>query len=609
MFRKLMPILLFSCGVLLLHTSATAQVTFSAPGGIYQKSFTLTLSADDGLAIHYTTDGSVPTLLSPLYEEPMTLSPMLYSTRDIFLMQDAPDNEWNPPSEVRHAIVLRAAAFDNDGIQVGSVTTNTYLIADLLGHAPQLPVVSIALDYQHLFDADSGIFSPNGWIPEDDFNTGNFNQHGREWERLASVEFYELDNSGFSQMLGIRVHGGKTRRYMQKPLKLYARKEYGDKKIQCPLFDHLPYTSFKRLVLKPFSAAWTDAGIQDILGHAIARPLQFVSLASRPVTLYLNGEYWGIYYLQESPDERLIEQLDDVEADDVNIIGSWLGLVENGNNTRFRQLMRFLEGADLSDTLQYQQLCSLVDIDDFIDYHLFEAFIANQDWPANNMRCYQHDNSLWRWIFYDGDGAFGNPVEFMSDVLTYQGEDQWPSCAEATLCLRRCLQSPQFIEQFDRRLHELTSTIFAYSNTSHYLEQIRDAVAPEVEWQSERFSMPQNVASWRSAVDDIDLFLRQRPDIYCKQMETLILAPVNSDQQFCLYPNPAHSAVNLQGSSSEPEWIQYYLYDSMGRLVMQNDAFFIPQPSVTRLDLSSLPAGVYTLRLSSSDILYRLIVY
>ena len=589
-------------------SSAYGQVVFSAQGGFYQHAFSLSLSADEGLSIHYTTDGALPTTLSPCYEQPLTLSSSLYSSRDIYLMPDAPEGDWNPPASVRHAIVLRAAAFDSQGVQVGPVATQTYLISDLLGRQPQLPAVSIALDYTLLFDPDSGIFSPNGFDPEDDFNTGNFNQHGREWERLANVEFYELDNTGFAQDLGVRVHGGKTRRYMQKPLKLYARKEYGNKKIQCPLFEELPYTSFKRLVLKPFSAAWTDAGVHDWLASQIARPLHFVSLASRPVTLYINGEYWGIYYIQEAPDERLIEQLDDVDADDVNIIGSWLGLVENGSNSHFRKLMQWLDTADLSDTLQYQYLGTLIDIDDFIDYQLFESFIANEDWPANNMRCYQHGSSLWRWIFYDGDGGFVHPDHPMDEILTYQGDDLWPSCKEATLCLRRCLQSLPFVEQFGHRLYQLASTHFSYANTAPLLQRARAEVASDIDWQSQRFGFPTSISQWERATDRVDDFLSRRPDIFISQMEKVFPLPANTSHDILIYPNPAHHFVNIFVSGSNSGWVQCHLYDVMGRQVM-SQAFFVDSQNVVQLPVSSLSAGVYMLRISSSDTPLRLVVY
>ena len=57
---------------LALSSVAKAQVEFSSPGGFYQEAFDLSLSATEGLAIHYTTDGSTPTIQSPLYSQPLT---------------------------------------------------------------------------------------------------------------------------------------------------------------------------------------------------------------------------------------------------------------------------------------------------------------------------------------------------------------------------------------------------------------------------------------------------------------------------------------------------------------------------------------------------------
>ena len=78
--NNLLSILVLS---LALTSVAMARVEFSAPGGFYQEAFDLSLSAAEGLAIHYTTDGSTPTVQSPLYAQPLSLSPSLYSTRDI----------------------------------------------------------------------------------------------------------------------------------------------------------------------------------------------------------------------------------------------------------------------------------------------------------------------------------------------------------------------------------------------------------------------------------------------------------------------------------------------------------------------------------------------
>ena len=585
---------------------ALPQVSFSTPGGFYQHSFSLTLTCNNG-TIHYTLDGSAPNAQSTTYTSPLTLSSDLYSTRHLFLQQNAPDDWWNPPTKVNQVIVLRAAAFDASGNQIGADVTNTYFISDLTAYTPQLPMLSITIDPKCLFDADSGIFSPNGWEADNDFTTGNFNQHGREWERLANIEFYELNGNGFSQKLGMRVHGGKTRRIMQKPLKFYARKEYGKKYINYPVFDTRPYSSYKRLIIKPFCASWEENGLADHLAQNIAKPLRFVSLASRPVTVYINGEYWGIYYLQEAPDERLIEQIDNVDADDVNLIGAWWGTEENGSNVGFNQMMAFLNNADLSDSTQYQHLCSLIDIDNFIDYQLFEAFIANQDWPANNMRCYQHDVSLWRWIFYDGDAAFHNPKYDMSDPMTYTGTEGWPSSIESTLCFRKLVQSPIFLGRFYARMKELNSTVFNYANTAPLLYKATAEVLFEMDRQAERFNIPKDITKWEKGIEEIDNFLKNRTSFFESQMIELLSVPADADISFVLYPNPAHNEVNILCDSEITGLIPYGIFDGIGRMVRSNYIVASSQ-NLSSIDVSGLPTGVYIVYFPKLGKAYHLVV-
>ena len=64
-------------GILLLGGTSYGQVTFSHSGGFYPHAFSLQLSAPEGLQIHYTTDGSTPSASSPLYQQPLLLSPAL----------------------------------------------------------------------------------------------------------------------------------------------------------------------------------------------------------------------------------------------------------------------------------------------------------------------------------------------------------------------------------------------------------------------------------------------------------------------------------------------------------------------------------------------------
>jgi hypothetical protein len=387
------------------------KVSFSKPGGIYKKTFDLSISCySEHAHIYYTTDGTSPTIKSTQYKNPLQLSNKLYSDANISQVKMYPEGSFNPPPPelVPKAVVIRAAAFDQHGNQISDVISNTYFFEDPGNDYHQLPIISICAEHHDLFDFETGIFVPGKhWNAKEPDWTGNYYQSGREWEREINLEYYEQNNVAINQKAGLRIHGGNSRRFAQKGIRLYAREDYGEPYFNHPFFDDKPIAQYKRLVLKPFSASWTQSGIEDYITLKMARNLNLDWLATKAVVVYINGEYWGIYYLQERIDDRYIEANHGVEPEKVDLMGNWSGMTEYGDNKDFLALYDFIENNDLSIGANYETVSNWMDIDNFIDYQLFEIFIDNYDWPANNMKCWRERDSdaKWRWIYYDGDAA------------------------------------------------------------------------------------------------------------------------------------------------------------------------------------------------------------
>ena len=291
----------------LVGVAAQAQndtVLFSAQGGFYEDVFSLEMfNYYPQYHIRYTTNGNRPTSESPLYTEPLVLDTSQYSTADIYTIVNCPEQDFFLPDSVQHCIVIRAAVFDENDSCISKVKTNSYFIRALGCDTHGLPAVSLCLDSLDLFDHETGIFVPG--IHYDPLNpnwSGNYYQEGREWERQMNVEFYELNNTGINQQAGLRTHGGNGRRFQQKNLKMYARDEYGKKRFKHSFFETLPNDSFKHLILRPFASSGLVSGTNDHLCNQIAAQLNVEALASRPVVLFINGEYWGIYYIHERSD-------------------------------------------------------------------------------------------------------------------------------------------------------------------------------------------------------------------------------------------------------------------------------------------------------------------
>ena len=575
-------------------------VIFSVPGGFYEDVFQLELyNYYPQNHIRYTINGNRPTAQSPLYEEALVLDEHLFSNADIYTIINCPEQDFYLPDSVRHCIVIRAAVFDENDSCISAVKTNSYFIRALGCDTHGLPAVSLCLDSLDLFDNETGIFVPG--IHYDPLNpnwSGNYYQEGREWERQMNVEFYELNNTGINQQAGLRTHGGNGRRFQQKNLKMYARDEYGKKRFKHSFFETLPNDSFKHLILRPFASSGLVSGTNDHLCNQIAAQLNVEALASRPVVLFINGEYWGIYYIHERSDERYLEDHFDVDINNVNLISGWNGLIDHGTPQNYNALYQWLETACLSNEEDYAYFKTQIDLDCFIDYQILELFIENNDWPANNMRMWQEGHGPWRWIFYDGDACLRWMTFHAFDQAVYVGDATWPSSTVSTLFFRKLLENVEFKQQFEARFVALLNTVFDYSNTGVLYESIRTALEQEIPFQSARFGMPESVGVWNDNMNMVNYFLMNRAaNIEFLLNDFLWDLPEQQVSSWC-YPNPSsgeiHLSVDVEGFGAD----EIAIYDLMGQKVFgqvmeiaegQNE--FTIHPSIS--------SGVYILRIGN----------
>ena len=586
--------------LLLPFDSSAQSVIFSHPGGFYTDTFSLSMhigflplsplpSPDSQFSIHYTLNGAEPTECDPEYRFPLPMTPALYSPSNLYRVQDVPDDRWFVPDEVQRIIVVRAAVFDSAGERRSVVTTHAYLIDSLLGRRISLPVVSLCTDSLSLFDFDTGLFTPGYCFdPDNPYNSGNYFQKGRHWERNASFAYYDPSGGNLEQDCGLRIHGNSQRVLVQKGLSLYARKEYGDNRFRHDFFGQ-PRSSYKRLVLRPWSTSWTGAGVEDWLCQHLAEPLRCDHLATRPVVLFLNGEYWGVYFLEEKADEHYIEEHYRIPDREVDLIACWGEEIENGHAARWDSLYRWLQQADLSREKDFRYLASQVDIDALIDYMLLQVLVLNDDWPVNNVRFWSAEGRPWRWIFFDGDGTlvpFPGCINVL-DHMTYNMPSRTTRTSlQSTLLFRRLIANQAFLKRTLRRLKEIVDSHFSYDNTAPLLHEIVEQLRSEVPYQRDRFAKPSSIASWEVAVAGIEDYLR--------------IEPRNTVEEYARYFGLSHPdgggfrIVSGQILADEPVAgsRDFVIYDICGRQMGETTL----QNGSQTAELPRLPHGVYFVR-------------
>ena len=596
------------------YQESNEQVHFSHVGGIYDQVFNLELASNHPEnRIFYTTDGSTPTAESMLYESALELDTSFHSQRNISQILVTPPSAHQAPAitDVPKAIIIKAAVFDDKGNMISEVTTHSYFFQSLNINHNSLPIISISADYDDLFDYHTGILVPGvNWDASNPNITGNYVLRGINWEREAYAEFYESNNQiGFKQKVGLRTHGANSRLKSQKGLKIYARSKYVLSKFNYKLFDDRTTNIFNTLILKPFSVSWNLTGAEDYTANKLVVGLDVDGVASRPVVLYLNGEYWGVYYISERIDEDYLETYHDVDPDNVDIIGTWYGTPESGDNTAYLEMYEFVKNNDFSDDANYKEICKIIDIDNFIDYQIFQIYIANYDWPANNFRCWRSKTpgSKWRFAFFDGDACFMSHKKDMFEHATDTSDNVWPTNAGSTMIFRKMLENDIFLNKFLIRIENILNQFLYYNKSSVFQKTVFHFLEPEITKQIKRFSHPMDYDDWTYMMIVLNYFLEGRTcslkeQIYEKYGIDLYIIEclhdsVKDDPKFNntlkIFPNLTTGNFRIKFIPKYSGNYEFYLTNLMGEKIYLESRYLHQELAHTGLYNISLSPGIY----------------
>lgn len=557
-----------------LQTSLPASVQLSQRGGIYEEEFELTLSPLEDGEIYYTTDGSDPAKsgTAQVYSAPIRITdrkgdknvvsavePVVIagsfnqpnSGRDGFV------SEISAPSDaaVDKCTVIRAAVKKPDGTFAGSAAA-TYFIGTPEEHieglaescaaaGTDLAVISISMNYDDLFGGERGIyvkgdifdkaleeyFAEEGRVRDGETARSldaNYKQRGREWERDATVTMFEFNENGarevINQNCGIRVQGNYSRSDIQKGLRLYARNDYGDNNFRYAVFgeDYVNDSGevmdkFKTLVLRAggncaFLAKFNDTYWQSLVDSSVCD-----TKSSRPCVVYLNGEYWGLYVLEEDYTTDFFEDVHGVNKDTVVIykgdaetydIGYKLdeGELPEGaaEDYYFTELKAFFDShSDLKDRSDYEEFIKLVDPQSVMDYFAVEVWINNKwDWPGKNWSMWKttETNALnpyadgrWRFMLYDiefggisgGGDARTNTIK--EDNYKPNGLLDMDTSNPAVLCYAYLMTNEGWRQEFYARLSGLSEGEFEKNAALERLSEFEAIYSPLYDQFFERY--------------------------------------------------------------------------------------------------------------------------
>ena len=501
----------------------------------------LELSDAGGYPIYYTLDGSIPGFESGFYEEPL-----------VFTATD----------EVQ-SCVLRARSYDESTGEWGDLFTRTYFYADsmeTLKNRFSTYIVCLTSDPYNLYDYEYGIMV-EGKIRDEYVNSpeyisgkltqpANFTQQGREWERDAFVEILSPDGERLiAQDAGMRIFGHASRQYYYKSFKLYARKAYGNDTFACPLFadnthgtDQKVQDAYKRLVVRAHGFDKSVTLFREELFQTLCSQIEGIDSKSvAPASVWLNGGYYNFEWLQEVYDDTYMEENyglmqkgdyyqkvalrankfpddPDEKAEDIR------------GKEDYQKVAEYAE-KDLADDETFAELEQLIDIDNMLQYFAIETYIANWDWPLNNIKLYRYysqnnvygtgrQDGRWRYLYYDMEAGFNIYNEEPEDWLDIE------TVMEQNPLFGAVMKRPDMQEKFAEYTELCIKEYFTEDRVRAAVEKLCGERDGEL---AESFAYKHSIdESYTMNMDDVEQnkeviydFVEKRPEMMRQQIQEL----------------------------------------------------------------------------------------
>lgn len=444
----------------------------SKESGRYGSGFEVALDVQHaGASIRYTTDGS-----DPLFDSPEYVGPVI----------------------INKTSTLKAKSFSSEYLP-SETSVYIYFIGERVS---DLPVVALSTAPDYLWGNQLGIYADgsNGIAGPWSSEPVNWNQ---DWERHARIDLFDVDGKWqFGEDVGISIAGGFSRTFPQKSFAIKARGKYGDNTLNYPFFSNKVNSRYGGLMLRNGGNDHALTMFRDALTHSLLIDQMDIDYqAYQPAVLFINGSYWGIQNIREKVDGDYVTSNYGLKATGIDLLENYSTVFE-GSTKAYDDYLRGLAKLDLKTATAYDYISRHIDVQEYINYMVVQIYVANKDWPGNNVKLWRPkaNEGRFRWILIDTDfgfdlskadraGASHPTLEFATDP----DNEGWPNPAWATYHFRMALENPIFRSRFIETMTTAINVTFEPKRVIHFIDSLQSAIESE---------MPFHKARWGSSLED-----------------------------------------------------------------------------------------------------------
>jgi hypothetical protein len=452
------------------NSSATYIDTLKKPivsikTGIFQSVFYTEIinPNNSNTKLVYTLDGSDPVFNSSVY------------TDSIFIFQNT---------------VLRTKVFPlsaSQNLLPSENTIETYLFN--ISHST--PILLVTTDQTNLYGSQ-----------------GIFDNYNSDWIRPAHAAYL---NEGvghpflFESKAAMRPDGGAggSRSHPQHSFRLsFAHGALGEDPIQYPLIPDRPNRlNYSDIYLRNGSNQYLQLPYKDASQvNMMSQGTGNYYSAYRPVSVYINGNYFGVYELREKFNKEYFTEHDQANSDSIELLSLsyFYNLVLRsieGDVANFWSSYNNFNSLSEGNENYFEEADQYFDLKHYTDYIIGESWMGNRDWPGNNIKIYRSDktNNRWRFALIDLELAMSpngwtdcnfNHIRYMLDQST--------SLPYINIWLKS-IQNTKYRNYFINRFADLINTSYRTENLLETENEFYYGLVLEMPRQFARWGDPGNI--------------------------------------------------------------------------------------------------------------------
>jgi len=440
--------------------------------------------------VHYTTDGSIPTVSSPVLKKKV---------------------------KIDKTQVLNVRAFSKT---CGPSSWNAY--SYFIDEEKSLPVVSIVTPPDNLWSEERGIYI-DGLHADNAFPFYGAN-YWEDWEVPVFFHYFEReDTTVFEETVGLKINGGGSRAKPMKSLRFSTRSKYSDApSLEYSFFKEKDLDSYRRILLKNAGQNFNKTHLTDVFAHRIVKDLGTLETqASQPCVVYFNGEYLGVHQMREKYGKHYLYDNFQIPADSMEIIGGVGEVQIVGENTDFQSFLEFVVYNDMTIPKNYDRVLNTFDIGNFCDFFITNIFMDNEDWRrSNNVKIWRSplvNNNRWRYLFVDLDLTFGERSTYRNNRLDFALNNNFYHF----LVFRSLLKNENFKRYFILRYFDLLNTTLDEDNLKAILKELQREMDPAMERHFEKWSEEGSYKEWTDYYlgKRLTRFIERRPNHCLKHLQ------------------------------------------------------------------------------------------